>query len=97
MISILVHPTQGPLVVNNGLAMAGVQPPSSLGFGAPNSTANMNSLSGNSGPTSASRRESMDRGSSAFSPSLLEQYKNKGWPNYSSLGAAGKSPIRAIN
>ena len=67
----LIQPnTQGPLVMNNGLAMAPA-PQSSLGFNG----------------TAGSRRESMDRGSnSAFSPSLLEQYKNKGWPNYGALG-----------
>ena len=85
----LVHPTQGQFVAaNNGMAVAaGVgQPPNSLGFGQPNSTTNINSISGNG---SASRRESMDRGSSTFSPSLLDQYKNKaGWPaNYTGLGA----------
>ena len=87
----LVHPTQGPFVANNGLAVAaGVagQPPNSLGFGQPNSTTNINSISGNG---SASRRESMDRGSSTFSPSLLDQYKNKaGWPNYTTSLGAGK-------
>ena len=55
----------------------------------------------NGGSSGASRRESMDRGSSTFSPSLSEQYKNKaaavnaaagaGWPtSYGALGA-GKS------
>ena len=46
-------------------------------FGAPHtSTANVI----NSGSTgAASRRESMDK---AFSPSILEQYKNKGWPSF---------------
>ena len=88
----LVNPTQGPFVANNGLAVAaGVagQPPNSLGFGQPNSTTNINSISGNG---SASRRESMDRGSSTFSPSLLDQYKNKaGWPaNYATSLGAGK-------
>ena len=71
----LIQPngTQGPLVMNNGLAMAATAgPQTSLGF------------NGSAG----SRRESMDRGSSsAFSPSLLDQYKNKGgWPNYGALG-----------
>merc|ERR550519_2902954 len=48
----------------------------------------------NGGSSGASRRESMDRGSSAFSPSLSEQYKNKaagtaGWPtSYGALGTA---------
>ena len=73
----LIQPnTQGPLVMNNGLAMAG--PQTSLGF----------SVNGSAG----SRRESMDRGSSsAFSPSLLEQYKNKGgWPNYAGGLGNGK-------
>jgi len=53
----------------------------------------------NGGSSGASRRESMDRGSSTFSPSLSEQYKNKaaavnaaagaGWPtSYGALGAA---------
>ena len=54
----------------------------------------------NGGSSGASRRESMDRGSSTFSPSFSEQYKNKaagvnaaaaaagaGWPN--SYGALG--------
>ena len=51
----------------------------------------------NGSSSGASRRESMDRGSSAFSPSLSEQYKNKaaagtaGWPtSYGALGT-GKS------
>ena len=76
----LVHPAAGQqLVVNNGLAIGGVHPPgNTLGaFGAPHtSTANVI----NSGSTgAASRRESMDK---AFSPSILEQYKNKGWPSF---------------
>ena len=53
----------------------------------------------NGGSSGASRRESMDRGSSTFSPSLSEQYKNKAaavnaaaagaaWPtSYGALGA----------
>ena len=59
-------------------AAAGIQPPgNSLGaFGAPNSTANVINSSNTGG---ASRRESMDK---AFSPSILEQYKNKGWPSF---------------
>ena len=76
----LIQPnTQGPLVMNNGLAMAAAAAPqTSLGF----------SVNGSAG----SRRESMDRGSSsAFSPSLLEQYKNKGgWPNYAGGLGNGK-------
>ena len=84
----LVHPAGQQLVVNNGMALhtaaaaaaaQGIQPPGgTLGaFGAPHtSTANVI----NSGSTgAASRRESMDK---AFSPSILEQYKNKGWPSF---------------
>ena len=68
--------------MNNSLAMAAaaaaLQPQTSLGFPA---------AASNGGSTGASRRESMDRGSnSTFSPSVLEQYKNKGWPTYNALG-----------
>lgn len=73
----LIQPqaAQGPLVMNNGL----VAPQNSLGFAS------------NGGSSGQSRRESMDRGSlSAFSPSLLEQYKNKAWPTYNALGTGMK-------
>lgn len=63
---------QGPMMMNNVLA---AQPQTSLGFAS------------NGSSSGASRRESMDRGSSsAFSPSLLEQYKNKGWTTSYALG-----------
>lgn len=63
---------QGHMMMNNVLA---AQPQTSLGFAS------------NGSSSGASRRESMDRGSSsAFSPSLLEQYKNKGWTTSYALG-----------
>lgn len=103
-----VHPgaaavSGAPLLINNGqrpdgpsvsVAPAGFASPLGLGPQAQNSLG----YGGNSNPLGglSSRRESADRAQPAFSPSLVEQFKNKApgqpsWPGhtYNPLGPLG--------